>query len=130
MISEIIQNRKQRIILLCLLFSLLIHLGFIALNFVHQFNNAEPLTFPTAQKPKPMMMMQKPPQSMHRMHRAGTGKNAPKTEKALGMGQSVPIQAPQMQQRTPPPQQQKPQRNLNKQKKSLHLKNQKQRKKK
>jgi TonB family protein len=104
MISEIIHNRKQRLILLCVLLSILVHVGFVALNFFHQFNNAQPFNSPPQKKPKPMMMMQQPPQPMHRVHRAGTGKNAPKTDKALGMGQQqVPIQAPPMKQRTPPP---------------------------
>ncbi len=110
MISEIIHNRKQRLILLCVLLSLLVHLGFIALNFVHQFNNAQPFSSPAQKKPKPMMMMQQPPQPMRRVHRAGTGKNAPRAAKALSMGQQVPIQAPTMQQRTPPPQTQEPQK--------------------
>ncbi|KKP95183.1 MAG: hypothetical protein US13_C0011G0028 [candidate division TM6 bacterium GW2011_GWE2_36_25] len=59
-----------------------------------------------------MLMMKQPPaqpQSTHRVHRAGTGLDAPKTDKALAMGgQQIPlqppIQAPEMKERPLMPQ--------------------------
>ena len=107
MIAE--TNRKQKLyILICVAISILLHLLLLILNlfFEHKVPTFQKIAAPIQQKSNPIMMMQQPPNPpMHRIHRAGTGEQAPRTEKALSMGQpSAPMTPPMPAQTTPPSQ--------------------------
>ncbi len=115
MIAEIRSSRKLQLVLACIIFSLFLHVVMVYFNIV--FNKVQDYPAPELKKippriqtkQKPMTMMKQPPQPTRRIHRAGTSKQAPKTEKALAPQkpkQALPL--PSAAQPTPQPPQQKP----------------------
>ena len=111
MIPEIVNKKQEQIILICIVISLLLHIAVLLfyLNQKSDFSSfKKQLAIAPKKSTKPIYMTKTPPQPpAHRVHRAGTGTDAPKTEKALSMG-TPQIQPPSMTPPVPHPPQQTP----------------------